>query len=225
MRGPIGEPTDFVLAAPVHTLTTAEAFLPLVDGFPQSFTPGDRFAYCNGGFIVLAIVLERVTGEGYHDLVDRLVLNPAGLAHTDLPRLDELPADVAAGYLFEAGDQMNTLHLPVRGNGDGGAILSAVELHQFWTALFDDRIVSRETRELMISPRVFVDNEDKRYGLGFWLHKTAPVIILEGYDSGVSFRSTYIPANGTTVSVLGNTSEGAWPVTGIVSNAIDTALY
>lgn len=37
---------------------------------------------------------------------------------------------------------------------------------------------------------------------------------MEGYDPGVSFRSTHEPATATTVSVLGNSSEGAWPVIG-----------
>ena len=214
------EPDDFFLTVPVHTLTTAEAFLPMMDGFPQAFPPGERFAYCNGGYMVLGIVLERLTGEAYPDLVDRLVLRPAGLAHTGFPRLDELPGDVAAGYLFDTGDRMNTLYLPVRGNGDGGAILSAGEIHRIWNAFFDDAIVSAATRELMIAPRTFVEEEDLRFGLGMWLHKSNSATILEGYDSGVSVQSAHLPETRTTVSVLGNTSEGAWPVIGVIAAAV-----
>jgi hypothetical protein len=46
--------------------------------------------------------------------------------------------------------------------------------------------------------------------------------VLEGYDAGVSFRSTHDPTTATTVSVLGNTSEGAWPV---ISLLAQTALH
>jgi hypothetical protein len=63
-----------------------------------------------------------------------------------------------------------------------------------------------------------------RYGMGFWLHRTGPALVLEGYDAGASFRSTHIPASRTTVTVLGNSSEGAWPVIGALAEAIDAEL-
>ncbi len=218
------EASDFVLSLPVHTLTTAEAFLPMLDGYPQKFAPETDFSYCNGGYMVLAVLLERVTGDTYHDVIARLVIDPAGLEHTGFPRLDELPGDAALGYLFAEGDRVNTLHLPVLGNGDGGVFTTADDLHRFWLALLDGRIVSRETLDDMIRPRNRDESEHMRYGMGFWLHWSHPAIIIEGYDAGVSFRSTHIVATQTTVSVLGNSSEGAWPVIGVLADAIDAAL-
>lgn len=218
------EASDFVLTAPVHTLTTAEAFLPLVDGFPQKFAPGERFSYCNGGYIVLAIAIERVTSDAFHSVVRERVLASAGLERTDYLRLDELPGTAATGYLFDDGDRTNTLHLPVLGNGDGGAFTTAGDLHRFWRAFYAGRIVSRASVEAMTRPRFDVAHERKRYGMGFWLHRTADAAIIEGYDAGVSFRSTHVPASVTTASVLGNSSEGAWPVIGVMSKAIDDTL-
>ena len=196
----------------MHTLTTAEAFLPMLEGHPQKFAPGERFAYCNGGYMVLAVLLERATGSTYHDVVRRLVFEPAGLERTGFLPLNELPADAALGYLSNEGDLMNTLHLPVLGNGDGGAFTTADDLHRFWLALLDGRIVSRETVDEMTRPRHDVPEENMRYGMGFWIHRTHPALILEGYDAGASFRSTHIVDARTTVSVLGNSSQGAWPV-------------
>ncbi len=76
----------------------------------------------------------------------------------------------------------------------------------------------------MIRPRHDVPDEDMRYGMGLWLHRTGPALVLEGYDAGASFRSTHIPASRTTVRVLGNSSEGAWPVIGALAEAIDGEL-
>ena len=42
-----------------------------------------------------------------------------------------------------------------------------------------------------------------------------------GYDAGASFRSTHIPETRTTVTVLGNSSEGAWPVIYALADAMD----
>ncbi|MBK6762038.1 MAG: beta-lactamase family protein [Micrococcales bacterium] len=218
------EVSDHVLSLPVHTLTTAAAFLPVLDGHPPSFPPGARFAYCNGGYMVLAVLIERVTGSTYHDVVQRLVLEPAGLERTGFIALNELPADAAAGYIFDEGDLVNTLHLPVLGNGDGGAFTTADDLRLFWRALLDGRIVSRATVEVMTRPRHYVPEENMRYGMGFWLHRTHPALILEGYDAGASFRSTHVIGTQTTVSVLGNSSQGAWPVISTLSRVIDAAM-
>ncbi len=218
------EASDFVLTVPVHTLTTAAAFLPLLDGHPQKFAPGERFAYCNSGYLLLAVLLERLTGETYHDVVRRLVLAPAGLERTDFLPLNALPADAALGYVDDEGDLVNTLHLPVLGNGDGGIFTTAGELHRFWCALLDGRIVSPASVEELTRPRNEVPEEGLRYGMGFWLHATAPALVLEGYDAGASFRSTHIVATRTTVSVLGNSSEGAWPVIARLAEAVDAEL-
>ncbi|WP_226924608.1 serine hydrolase domain-containing protein [Georgenia satyanarayanai] len=215
------EASDYVLTVPPHALTTAAAFLPMLDGHPQKFAPGERFSYCNSGYMILGLLLERVTGETYHDVVRRLVLAPAGLEETDFLPLNALPPDAATGYVHDDGDLTNTLHLPVQGNGDGGAFTTAADLHRFWCALLDGRIVSPESVGTLTRPRHDVPEEDMRYGLGFWLHKTAPVLVLEGYDAGVSFRSTHVVDSRTTVSVLGNTSEGAWPVIGTLAEAVD----
>lgn len=215
------EPADYVLTVPPHTLTTAAAFLPLLEGHPQKFAPGERFSYCNSGYMVLALVLERVTGERYHDVVRRLVLTPARLEETDFLPLNALPAGTAVGYVDDDGDLTNTLHLPILGNGDGGAFTTAADLHRFWCGLLDGQILTRESVELLTRPRNEVPEEDMRYGMGFYLHETAPVLVLEGYDAGASFRSTHVIDSRTTVSVLGNTSEGAWPVIGTLAEAVD----
>jgi CubicO group peptidase (beta-lactamase class C family) len=203
---------DYVLPVPVHLLADTEAFVPVVDGYPQAFPPGDHFTYCNGGYIVLAIIAERASGREYHDLVEAEVCVRAGLEKTSFLRSDELPADAALGYLFAKGDRTNVLHLPVRGNGDGGIYTTADDLHAFWVALTGGRIVSEDTLSQMTRPRFDVPEEGLRYGMGLYLGATGPQLIMEGYDAGASFRSTHNPVTQTTVSVLGNSSEGAWPL-------------
>ena len=97
----------------------------------------------------------------------------------------------ALGYLSIDGDRTNVLHLPVRGNGDGGIYSTVADVRSFWNALFDGRIVSREGVAAMIRPHSDVGSE--RYGLGFWLEASGSAAILEGYDAGVSFRSVHDP--------------------------------
>jgi CubicO group peptidase (beta-lactamase class C family) len=204
------EITDYVVGA-AHELTTTEAFLPLLDGHPTKFQAGERFGYCNGGFVVLALLAERAGGVGYHDLVRERVLGPAGMTRTDFLRSDELPADAAVGYLpLDGVDRSNVFHLPVLATGDGGIHTTAADISTFWRAFFAGDIV--DSVEEVVRPRCDVPEESRRYGLGFWLHESTDTAILVGYDAGASFKSTHDPHTGTTCTVLSNTSPGAWPI-------------
>ena len=113
-------------------------------------------------------------------------------------------------------------HLPVRGSGDGGVYSTAADVSSLWSAFFAGRIVSRDWVAEMVRPRSDVPRASKRYGLGFWLHASGDVVMLEGCDTGVSFRSTHDPASTTTHTVISNTSDGAWPITRLLDERLAT---
>lgn len=202
----------YVLPVPVHTLVTAEDYLSVLDGFPTVFPAGERFSYNNSGYVVLALLAERASGLGYHELVRTLVCEPAGMSETAFLRSDELPPGAAKGYLAVEGLRTNVLHLPVVGVGDGGAYTTVADLHRFWPAFFGGRIVGLDTVEELVRPRSDVPGESKRNGMGFHLAATGDEVWLEGYDAGVSFGSSHTRSTRTTVTVIANWSDGAWPV-------------
>lgn len=213
--------TTYAMPVPVHELATTEDYLAALGGFDTVFAPGERFTYCNGGFLVLALIAERTTGVPFHDLVRQRVCEPAGMHDTEFLRSDELPGDAAIGYLGTDGPRSNVFHLPVRGNGDGGIHSTAADFSSLWRALFAGDILPTERVAEMVAPRSVGDDGD-RYGLGFWLHGSRDVVWLEGYDPGVSFRSTHDPVNAITHTVMSNTSEGAWPITKLLDEQLGT---
>jgi CubicO group peptidase (beta-lactamase class C family) len=160
------EITDYLMPVPVHELATTEQYLTVLDGHPTVFPAGERFAYCNGGYVVLALIAERASGAPFDDLVHRRVCDPAGLVDTGFLRSDELPGRAALGYLTDDGPRTNVFHLPVRGSGDGGIYSTAADISSLWQALFEGRIVSSEWVAEMVRPRSDVPEESKRYGLG-----------------------------------------------------------
>ena len=62
----------------MHTLTETEDYLAVLDGFPTKFPPDERFSYCNGGFVVLALVAERASGMPFRELVAERVCSRPG---------------------------------------------------------------------------------------------------------------------------------------------------
>lgn len=206
------DPYDYVLGSPIHDLLTTEAFVAEVDGYPTKFAAGERFSYCNGGYIVLALIAERSSGVGYHDLVTERVLEPASMQDTGFLRADEPSGRMALGYLHLDGMRTNLLHLPIRGNGDGGIYTTASDMRTFWKAFIDGQIVPERWVSEMTRPHSEAPNESARYGLGFWLAETGPRVMLVGGDAGVSFTSTHDPSTGYGWTIISNTTGGAWPM-------------
>jgi CubicO group peptidase (beta-lactamase class C family) len=217
----LDDSSAYVMTRPVHELRDVSAFLPILDGHEQRFEPGTRFVYNNGAYLVLALVAERASGRSYHELIDELVVRPAGLTGTAFLRSDELPGDAALGYLYETGLRSNVFHLPVLGNGDGGIYTTLDDVDALWSALFGGRIVSAETVAEMTRPRSDDVGGSRRYGLGFWLHASNDTVVLEGADTGVSFRAAHRPSTGAAFTVLSNWSDGAWPVVRLLTPLID----
>ena len=123
--------TDHVLTVPVHVLADTEDYVQVLDGYPTKFAAGTRFSYCNGGYVVLALLAQRAAGAPFADLVTERVCEPAGMSATAFLRSDELPGDAALGYLHREGLRTNVFHLPVRGSGDGGISTAIGDVHAF----------------------------------------------------------------------------------------------
>ena len=215
---------EYLMPVPVHELATTEDYLAVLDGHPPKFAPGERFAYCNSGYVVLALIAERATGTPFHELVQYRVCERAGMRDTAFLRSDELPARTARGYL-EGNDtwRTNVFHLPVRGSGDGGIYSTAADVRSLWTAFFDGRIVSHDWVAEMVRPRSDVSSQSRRYGHGFWLHAlhaSADAVLLTGSDAGVSFSSMHEPQSNVTRTVISNTSHGTWPVSSYLDDRL-----
>ena len=211
---------DYELPVSAHRLVRTEDFLPLLDGHPTKFRAGDRFSYCNGGFVVLALIAERVSGRTYHDLVRELVCSPAGMADTEFLRSDALPGRAALGYVDVEGQwRTNVFNLPVIATGDGGAYTTTADMGRFWTALTSGRIVRGESLADMRRARSEPEpGESRCYGLGVWLDADSPRLTMSGADAGVSFWSAHHPERGTTATVISTTIGGAWPVVDVVGS-------
>jgi CubicO group peptidase (beta-lactamase class C family) len=211
---------DYLIPVPVQQLAGTADYLTVLRGHPMKFSPGTRFEYCNGGFVVLALIIEAVTGSNYHDVVAERVFVPAGMAATAFLRSDQLPGSAAIGYVEDAhGWRTNHFHLPIRGVGDGGCFSTVRDISAFWKSLFAGQIVPIGVVEEMTRPHNEVSSDD-RYGAGFWLRADRSTVMLEGSDAGVSFRTAYDPPSELLYTVMANTSGGAWPIVEVLDEML-----
>ena len=211
---------DYLMPVPVHELAETEQFLAVLDGHETKFEPDERFSYCNGGYVVLALIAERASGVPFHDLVRERVCKPARMDASEFLRSDELPGRAALGYLAVDGPRTNVFHLPVRGTGDGGIYSTVADMASFWRAFFAGEIVSADSVAEMTRVRSEETGEPKRYGLGFWLDESGEAVLLVGMDAGVSFQSVHDPSRQLTHTVISNTTEGAWPIAKLLAEKL-----
>ncbi len=122
-------------------------YLVLFASAPQAFAPGTSRSYCNACYVVLGMLIERVSGEDYYAYIDQHIYAPAGMRHTGSYRVDSLPTNTAIGYTTGEEDapagtplHANSAELPGRGSAAGGGYSTTGDLLLFLEALKAGRV-------------------------------------------------------------------------------------
>lgn len=130
-----------------NDIRTLRDYLPLFVNQPLAFEPGTRNAYSNAGYVVLGLLIERLSGDDYYTYAREHIFKPAGMTRTGSFAVDSLPLNTAIGYT--RGDQdapqsaplrANSSDLPGRGSSAGGGYSTAQDLLRFVQALRENRI-------------------------------------------------------------------------------------
>lgn len=140
-----------IFAAPAgktrHDVVSLQDYFELFKDQPLLFDPGSRQQYSNAGYIVLGLLIEKLSGENYYEYVRRHIYEPAGMTQTGSWRIDRWPANTAIGYTRGAQDadpstpvKPNTDFLPGKGSSAGGGYSTAHDLLRLVNALREGKI-------------------------------------------------------------------------------------
>ena len=120
-------------------------YFALVSRLPALFAPGARNQYCNGCYITLGAIIERVAGVPYERYVADHVFAPAGMKHTGYPQSDAIEPGVALGYTRRGGDATLRSNIHMHGAGGsaaGGGYSTVGDLLAFDGALRQGRLAA-----------------------------------------------------------------------------------
>ena len=205
---------NFQLDIPCFELKGPKDYIPLFRDGKMKFNPGERFSYSNGGFILLGIVIEEISGVPYIDFIQNNILELCDMSDSGFFAMDRLPERTAFGYIDgEEGWRTNIFTLPIVGSSDAGLFTTVGDMDKLWTAFFEGKILSKRLTNLFLEKAVR-DKDSRFYGRGIWIHHgegKAPFHYLIGWDAGVSFKST-CPSRDSVITVISNTSDGAWAI-------------
>ena len=181
-------------------------------GEPPLFAAGERFEYSNTGYDMLALVVERVSGERFGQFLEDNIFEPLGMTSTVVRDSTEPAiAHRALGYTrkdgsFELFDWEPLIHII----GSGGVYSSVEDLARWNRALDTDAPVSRSTLKEAWTPVRLTDGEDYPYGFGWRLGDYGGLgrrVWHSGAWVGFSTHIARYPERGVSVIVLANLDE------------------
>ncbi|RZJ30622.1 MAG: class A beta-lactamase-related serine hydrolase [Brevundimonas sp.] len=165
----VGNYWEAIADKPSQAFVEARDFLPLFVDQPLEFTPGERLGYSNGGYVILGLIVEALTGERYAEHIRRTIFEPLGMHGSGDWPLDLIVPNRADGYTRDEavpGAWRNNLFVnQFRGNPGGGGYSTVEDLSTFITALGDGRLMSPRMRATATTG--LFDLGRARYGLGF----------------------------------------------------------
>jgi len=212
---------------PMYTLRNLKDFLPLFQQGKVAFQPGERFHYNNAGYILLGLIVEKISGMPFSEYVERNIFAKAEMTKSGYFMLDRLPENTAYGYIDNDNDgnwRTNIYSIPIKGGADGGAFTTASDMSKCWRALLNNELLSQEYTQKLFTPYMSeVDDADECYGYGIWISKRNGEIFkyhIMGYDPGVSFHSAVYPKEDVTLTVLSNKESGPFDVMSLVENKL-----
>lgn len=171
------------------------------------FIPGTGYRYSNSGYALLALIVERASGQRYAEFLRQRIFLPLGMENT-VAFEDGISQVVhrAYGYSLENGtwqrtDQSTTSAVL----GDGGIYSSVDDLARWDAALYDDRLLRAESLRQAFAPATKTDDPDVEYGFGWRI--TGDSLWHSGETIG--FRNVIVryPGRRTTVVLLTNRND------------------
>jgi CubicO group peptidase (beta-lactamase class C family) len=170
---------------------------------PLDFAPGDRHAYSNSNYLVLGLIVEKITGRRFGEFLRENVLDPLSLNNTGLDSNLEILPRRASGYVRRGGQFFNAPYTDMTVPQAAGAMYSTI--HDLWRwaeAIFHDRLLSPASRAKLLTP------EKDNYALGVRVTVTQGRRMIDhgGSIAGFSSMLAHYPDEAVTVVVLSNLS-------------------
>lgn len=172
------------------------------------FPPGSKYSYSNSGYALLALIVERVSGESFAEFLRKNIFAPLGMAGTVAYEQGvSTVARRAYGYTPDgAGFRRNDQSLTSSVLGDGGIYSSVEDLSRWDQALYTNKLARPETLREVFAPQVATDHAGTSYGFGWFVENYRGAPVVWHYGSTVGFRTAIerFPRQRLTVVVLTN---------------------
>ncbi|MGB5401899.1 MAG: serine hydrolase domain-containing protein [Thermoanaerobaculia bacterium] len=186
-----------------------------------NFAPGSQFLYSNSGYLLLADIVERVSGQTLREFAEERIFQPLGMRHTvfwDTP--GQIIKDRAIPYSPDpdGGYQMALWYLPFAGPS---GLYTTVQDLALWDANFYDNKLGggKGLIEKMLTPGLLEDGESADYAAGLFVSDYGDETAFEHGGAWMGYRAqmSRFPERRLTIITLSNASSTGVPMSSIVA--------
>jgi D-alanyl-D-alanine carboxypeptidase len=175
-----------------------------------NFAPGLRVEYSDSNYVLLGLIVEKVTHRPLARVVRRTVLAPLRLGHTSFPTTPAIPSPFARGYYAETDGQGRlrdvTAFNPDVAGAAGAMISTLGDLHRWARALATGTLLRTATQTRRLHFRPIPNPGGLAVGYGLGIFKIAGFIGHNGAIFGYNTAAFYLPAARATIVVEANKS-------------------
>ncbi len=186
-----------------------DTLVALTANAPMWFAPGTKWQYDNSGYVVLGMLIEKLTGHTWADEIETRFAKPLGLAHTGNCMPMPLIKRRAHGYVRDENAWLNAPYIDMTQPYAAGAICSTIgDLTRWNSALHTGHVVTPASYALMTTPEGAAANAELKYGFGLGRDTLAgrPVVTHGGAIHGFLAGNAWIPSAQLSITVLANAS-------------------
>jgi CubicO group peptidase (beta-lactamase class C family) len=150
---------------------TEDELLQQIAALPLDFPPGERWNYSNSGYVTLGVLLHKVTGRFYGDLLREKVFGPLGMTTARVIDEADIIPNRAAGYRLVEGELKNQEWVSPKLNtsADGALYLTVLDMAKWAAALSSGKLLKRDSLDLMWLPARLNDGKSVQYGFGWMI--------------------------------------------------------
>ena len=188
-----------------------EEYLRLAISQPLEFEPGTDAAYSDTAYVLLGVVINRVTGRFYGDLLAERVFAPLAMERTRVISDEDIVPGRASGYELDEGGALRNqsfVSAALNRTADGSLYSTVLDLARWDAALYGERVLPRDVLARMWQVDALAGGEAPLYHYGYgWeiIHAGAETVIeYDGNWQGVQAAMARSPGRELTVIVLTN---------------------
>ena len=144
---------------------TPEEFMAFFADKALEFKPGERFSYSNSGYFLLGVIIEKVTGKSYEQVLQENIFTPLKMVNTGYDHHDVILEKRAAGYEKAGNSFVNADYLDMSIPYAAGSLYSTAEDLYLWDrALYGNQLLSKKYMDLFFTPHIKSGNGHYAYG-------------------------------------------------------------
>ncbi|MGB8654632.1 MAG: serine hydrolase domain-containing protein [Candidatus Acidiferrales bacterium] len=195
---------------------TEDDLLKKAESLPMLFKPGEKWSYSNTGYVVLGILIHRVTGEFYGDFLQQRIFKPLGMSATRIISEADIVPNRSSGYRLVDGALKNQewVSPSLNTTADGSLYTNVVDMSKWDAALYTDKLLKTSSLAEMWTPMRLNDGQTCEYGFGWFIHVANGHRLIEHAGSWQGFTtqiSRYVGDKFTIIVLTNLDSEHSNP--------------